>query len=107
MRETLFPNGADPELLGRLAEIALDRTEDELVTALEAIRDRPDSTDAYRSLGDRALTIVGDRDPFVAVEDARAFDPDVVVLTACGHLPSLERPEEFEPLLKEAIERWT
>jgi pimeloyl-ACP methyl ester carboxylesterase len=107
MRETLFPNGAEPELLGRLAEIALDRTEDELVTALEAIRDRPDSTDAYRSLGDRALTIVGDRDPFLAVEDARAFDSDVVVLSGCGHLPSLERPEEFEPLLKEAIERWT
>jgi pimeloyl-ACP methyl ester carboxylesterase len=43
----------------------------------------------------------------VSVEDARAFDPDVVVLGGCGHLPSLEQPEEFEPLLKEAIERWT
>jgi pimeloyl-ACP methyl ester carboxylesterase len=107
MRETLFPNGAEPALLERLAEIALDRTEDELVAALEAIRDRPDSTAAYESLGDRALTIVGDRDPFVSVEDACVFDPDVVVLSGCGHLPSLERPEEFEPLLKEAIDRWT
>jgi pimeloyl-ACP methyl ester carboxylesterase len=107
MRETLFPDGADPALLERLEEIALDRTEDELVTALEAIRDRPDSTGAYRSLGDRALTIVGDRDPFVAVEDAYAFDPDAVVLPGCGHLPSVERPAEFDRLLQEAIERWT
>jgi pimeloyl-ACP methyl ester carboxylesterase len=107
MRETLFPDGADPALLERLAGIALERTEDELVTALEAIRDRPDSADAYRSLGDRALTIVGDSDPFVPVEDAHGFDPDAVVLRGCGHLPSLERPDEFERLLKEAIKRWT
>ena len=46
------------------------------MTALEAIRDRPDSTEAYRTLGDRALTVVGDRDPFVPVEDARRFEPD-------------------------------
>ena len=53
--------------------MALDRTEDELVTALEAIRDRPDSTDAYGALGERRLTLVGDRDPFVSVDDARGF----------------------------------
>ena len=68
------------------ATLALDRTEEELVTALEAIRDRPDSTAAYRALGDRALTVVGDHDPFVPVEDARRFEPDAVVLSACGHL---------------------
>jgi pimeloyl-ACP methyl ester carboxylesterase len=107
MRETLFPNGADPALLERLETIALDRTEDELVTALEAIRDRPDSTVAYRGLGDRALTVVGDRDPFVAVEDALRFDPAAVVLTGCGHLPSLERPEEFGQVLEKAVQRWT
>ena len=33
-------------------------------------------TAAYRGLGDRALTVVGDRDPFVPVEDARRFEPD-------------------------------
>ena len=107
MRETLFRDESDPDVVAGARSLVLERTEDELVTALEAIRDRPDSTAAYRGLGDRALTIVGDRDPFVAVEDARAFDPDVVVLSGCGHLPSLERPEEFDPLLKEAIERWT
>ena len=76
------------------------------MTALEAIRDRPDSTEAYRALGDRKLTIVGDRDPFVSVDDARAFDPDAIVLPGCGHLPSLERPAEFGELVREAIARW-
>lgn len=106
MRELLFSPETDPELVERLRPIALERTEEELVTALEAIRDRPDSTAAYRALGDRALTIVGDSDPYVPVEDARGFDPDAVVLPVCGHLPSLERPAEFNLLLEEALARW-
>jgi pimeloyl-ACP methyl ester carboxylesterase len=106
MRELLFAPETDPELVERLRPIALERTEEELVTALEAIRDRPDSTAAYRALGDRALTIVGDSDAYVPVEDARGFDPDAVVLPVCGHLPSLERPAEFNLLLEDALARW-
>ena len=94
-------------MLAQARALTLDRTEDELVTALEAIRDRPDSTDAYRALGDRALTVVGDRDPFVPVDDARRFEPDAIVLPACGHLASLERPAEFGLILDDVVARWT
>lgn len=107
MRATLFHDDSDPDVVERARRLALERTEEELVTALEAIRDRPDSTAAYRSLGERTLTIVGDRDPFVPVEDARAFAADAVVLPECGHLPSLERPAEFGQILDEAVARWT
>jgi pimeloyl-ACP methyl ester carboxylesterase len=107
MRATLFGDDSDQDVVARARGLALDRTEDELVTALEAIRDRPDSTEAYRALGDRALTVVGDRDPFVPVEDARRFEPDAVVLPACGHLVSLERPAEFGLVLDDAVARWT
>ncbi len=107
MRETLFRDESDPDVVARARTLVLDRTEEELVTALEAIRDRPDSTEAYRALGDRALTVVGDRDPFVPVEDARRFEPDAIVLPACGHLPSLERPAEFGLVLDGALARWT
>ena len=107
MRESLFTDDSDPEVVARARELALGRTDEELVTALEAIRDRPDSTDAYRALGDRALTLVGDRDPFVPVEDARRFEPDAVVLPECGHLASLERPAEFGLVLDDAVARWT
>jgi len=107
MRDLLFTDATDPELLARAEAMALDRTEAELVTALEAIRDRQDSSDVYRALGERRLTIVGDRDPFVSADDARAFDPGTVVLPGCGHLPSLERPDEFDELVREAVERWT
>ena len=106
MRELLFTPESDQTLVERVRALALDRTEAELVGALEAIRDRPDSSDAYRLLGDRALTIVGDGDPYVPVADARGFDADAVVVPACGHLVSLERPAEFGLLLDEALARW-
>ena len=107
MRATLFADDSDPAVVARARELALDRTEEELVTGLEAIRDRPDSTAAYRELGDRALTVVGDRDPFVPVEDALRFEPDAIVLAGCGHLVSLERPAEFHRILDDVVARWT
>jgi pimeloyl-ACP methyl ester carboxylesterase len=107
MRKTLFDESSDPDVVARARELAHDRTEDELVTALEAIRDRPDSTDAYRELGDRAFTVVGDHDPFVPVDDAKRFEPNAVVLPDTGHLVSLERPDEFRRILDGALARWT
>lgn len=107
MRPALFHEDSEPDVIERARELALERSEDELVTAVKAIRDRPDSTEAYRALGDRALTVVGDRDPFVSVEDARRFEPNAVVLPECGHLPSLERPAEFGQVLDDAVARWT
>ena len=107
MRATLFGDESDPAVVARARELALERTEEELVTALEAIRDRPDSTEAYRALGERAQTVVGDRDPFVPVEDARRFEAEAVVLPECGHLPSLERPGEFGRVLEGLVARWT
>jgi pimeloyl-ACP methyl ester carboxylesterase len=107
MRKTLFDESSDPDVVARARELAHDRTEDELVTALEAIRDRPDSTDAYRELGDRAFTVVGDHAPFVPVDDAKRFEPNAVVLPDTGHLVSLERPDEFRRILDGALARWT
>ncbi len=107
MGQVLFRPESDPQLVGWARSLALERTEEELVTAVEAIRDRPDSTEVYRALGERKLTIVGDSDPFVTVEDALTFDPGAVVLPRCGHLPSVERTAEVDVLLGEALERWT
>ena len=107
MRESLFTEDSDLDVVARARKLALARTGDELVTALEAIRDRPDSTEEYRALGDRALTVVGDRDPFVPVEDAKRFEPDAVVVPDTGHLVSLERPDEFGRILDAVVARWT
>jgi pimeloyl-ACP methyl ester carboxylesterase len=76
---------------------------DHLVDAVSAIRDREDLTEVARALGERLLFVVGDRDPFVSASDLREFE--VRELPGAGHLPSLERPEEFNAILEEFVAR--
>jgi pimeloyl-ACP methyl ester carboxylesterase len=110
MRPKLFPAGTDEAVVERARELALEQRPDDLVVAVEAIRDRADSTDVWASLDAPALIAVGDGDPFVPVEDAcshaeAARDGRVHVFEGCGHLPSLERPDEFERVLEEFLGR--
>ncbi len=105
MRPKLFPPEADPAVVERARFLALDQEPEGLVRAVEAIRDRGDSTDVLRSLGQRAVVVVGDQDPFVSPGEVNAGD--IRVFPGCGHLPSMQRPAEFDAILKEVLERWT
>jgi pimeloyl-ACP methyl ester carboxylesterase len=95
MRPKLFADetAADERLLFRDA--------DALIGAVEAIRDRPDSTAVARSLAGRVRFIVGEHDPFVSADELRDFD--VREIAGAGHLVSLERPREFNAQLKEFL----
>jgi 3-oxoadipate enol-lactonase len=82
-------------------ESLLIRDANGLVAAVEAIRDRADSTDVARSLGGRVRFIIGEHDPFVSADEVREFD--VRELRGAGHLANLERPREFNAALKEFL----
>ena len=105
MRTRLFPEDADPAVVERARAIALEQDPDELVGAVEAIRDRRDASEVLAAFGDRCLVVLGDADPFVSPDDVPA--PDVRVLPQCGHLPSMQRAAEFNQLLEGALRRWT
>src|SRR5919202_3422533 len=102
MRPKLFPPG-DTEAVAFARGMALEQRPEELVAAVEASRDRRDSTDVVAGLGRPVLFVAGRDDPFVSPEEAppsvevRAFDS--------GHLPSLERPEELNAVLAEFLAR--
>jgi 3-oxoadipate enol-lactonase len=88
---------------GKADRRLLHRDADELVGAVEAIRDREDNTATARALGDRLQFVVGEADPFVSVEDLTSFH--VLELAGVGHLANLERPGEINELLRDFLAR--
>jgi pimeloyl-ACP methyl ester carboxylesterase len=109
MQPRLLPEGADPDVVAGARELALTQDPDGLERALEAIRDRPDSTDVVAALECPVLVAVGDDDPYVPLPVAealaeRARDGRIAVFRS-GHLPSLERPEEFNRALLAVLDR--
>jgi pimeloyl-ACP methyl ester carboxylesterase len=110
MRPKLFPEDADADVVGRARTLALEQRPDDLAGAVEAIRDRPDSTDVARSIP--FGLVLGDDDPFVDDAYGRglvAGAPDAwrVLLPDCGHLPALEQPFTFHAVLLGAVVQWT
>lgn len=108
MRPKLLSDGAPAEAVERARAIVLEQEPGELVAAVEAIRDRADSTAAAGELGDRLLLIVGEHDPFFGIAEALALGTGrVEVADGAGHLANLERPDEFNNALLEFLARWT
>jgi 3-oxoadipate enol-lactonase len=87
-------SGADEHLVYRDA--------DALVNALAAIRDREDSTEIVRSFSGPVQFVVGELDPYVSAAEVSEFD--VRELRGAGHLVNLERPDEFNEILREFVD---
>jgi pimeloyl-ACP methyl ester carboxylesterase len=97
MAPKLFTNAAGAD------ESLLFRDPDGLVGAVEAIRDREDSTAIVRSLERPVQFVVGESDPFVSADELRGFD--VREVAGAGHLVNVERPDEFNEILTEFLAR--
>jgi pimeloyl-ACP methyl ester carboxylesterase len=82
-------------------ERLLHRDPDDLISAVEAIRDRVDSTDVARALGDRLRLVVGEHDPFVSADELREFD--VHEIRGAGHIVNIEKPDEFNAQVEEFL----
>jgi len=96
----LLTAGASDEVVQWIQAIALEQSAEDLVRAVRAIRDRPDSTDVVASLEAPVLVVVGDQDALIAPQEARALaatarNGRAVVLDGTGHLPSLQQPDRF------------
>jgi pimeloyl-ACP methyl ester carboxylesterase len=84
-------------------ERLLFRDPDGLVEAVEAIRDREDSTAIARSFAGPLQFVVGELDPFVSAEELTGFD--VREIAGAGHLVNIERSDEFNEILQEFLAR--
>jgi pimeloyl-ACP methyl ester carboxylesterase len=81
----------------------LYRDADALVGAVEAIRDREDSTAVVREFARPVQFVVGEADPFVSADELREFD--VREIREAGHLANVERPDEFNEILRDFLAR--
>jgi pimeloyl-ACP methyl ester carboxylesterase len=91
----LFADPADAD------ESLLFREADGLIGAVAAIRDRADSSDVARSLRERVRFVVGEHDPFVSPEELQGYD--VRTIAGSGHLPNLERADDFNAQLGDLL----
>jgi pimeloyl-ACP methyl ester carboxylesterase len=97
MEPKLFasPANADPSLMFR--------DPDGLVGAVEAIRDREDSTQLARDFPGPLQFVVGEHESFVTPGELSEFD--IRIVPAAGHLVNLERSDEFNAILREFLAR--
>jgi pimeloyl-ACP methyl ester carboxylesterase len=101
--KNFFTPNADPAVVARAHEIVVEQDPEGPIRAITAIRDRPDSTEAVTS-GIPLLVVAGAEDHLIPAEVARelaAASPSgrAEVIEGCGHLPSMERPDEFNRIL--------
>jgi 3-oxoadipate enol-lactonase len=96
----LFAPGAAPDVVAAARELALEQGADRLAAAVAAIRDRPDSTALLPEVDVPALVLVGTGDALVPAAESEALAAGIpnarlVGLEGAGHLPPLERPQDF------------
>jgi pimeloyl-ACP methyl ester carboxylesterase len=84
---------ADPSLMFRDPDL--------LVGALEAIRDREDSTQLVRDFSGPVEFVVGEHEAFVTADEL--FEFDVREVADSGHLVNIERPDEFDAILRKFL----
>ncbi|HMB19035.1 MAG TPA: alpha/beta hydrolase [Gaiellaceae bacterium] len=106
---TLQDEGIDAWAPSAPAPPPPERTVDELVRAVQALRDRSDSTELARTFQGPLWIAVGDADPFLPVDEAReiveaAPNGRLEVFEDTGHFPSRDRPERFNELLREFLQ---
>ncbi|MGH3018610.1 MAG: alpha/beta fold hydrolase [Gaiellaceae bacterium] len=100
----LFAAGADPAVVARAREIALEQPLTGLVAAQETIRDRVDSRPTLATIDVPVLVAVGEEDGMTPPADAEAMAAAIdgarlVRIPRAGHLSPLERADEVAEAL--------
>jgi pimeloyl-ACP methyl ester carboxylesterase len=87
-----------------------DRTTDELVRGIQALRDRRDATDVVAGFEGPITVVVGDGDEILPVDEARqiaesAPDGTLEIVEGAGHVVSADAPGRFNEILRELLTR--
>jgi pimeloyl-ACP methyl ester carboxylesterase len=103
-------NRGDTALLQRILDMAVDLGPDVFRSQSLALRDRPDSTTTLEQIDCPSLVLCGREDALCPVEFhvrmAEALPAaDLMVLTGCGHLSTMEAPATVSAALEHLLGR--
>jgi pimeloyl-ACP methyl ester carboxylesterase len=95
---------ADPDLAEQVHHMMRSTPPQGAAAALRGRAERPDYVGLLGTVTVPALVVVGREDTYTPVADAelmceRLPDSTLVVIEGAGHMPNLERPEEFNDAL--------
>jgi len=110
MAARLFGPSPEPELRAAIMAMMLATNPAGAAAAVRGRAMRPDYQPVLTALGAPALVCTGDHDSYSTAEITRELagclpDPEVVLLADAGHLPNLERPDEFNQHLLSFLTR--
>lgn len=98
----------NPELVDGLHQMLASAPVEGIIGALQAMMDRPDSTDLLPSIDVPTLIIVGEEDALTPVKESRAMHAAIPgsrleILPGAGHVSNLEKPAAFNHVLSEFL----
>lgn len=96
---------ADPAVADHVLRMMRGADPEGAAAALRGRAERPDYVELLSRVAVPALVVVGAEDEFTPVRDAESmhaqlFDSTLVVIEGAGHMPNLERQEEFNAALR-------
>ena len=97
------------EIVEYTRDVMLESSKIGIIGALEAIRDRPDSTATLAQIEVPTLIIHGADDQIVSVAEAKAMQAAIpngrlLIIPDAGHLPNLEQPDIYNDALIDFLE---
>lgn len=100
---------ARPEVVGRVRRMAESSSPEGIAAAQRGMAARPDSVYMLAAIDCPSLILVGAEDKLTGPAEAEAMRDGIPgsrlrVIESAGHLPNLERPEEFNKALIEFLE---
>jgi len=97
-----------PELVKNLADIISLTSTEGILSALEGMKDRSDSTIILGQINIPALIIHGAQDQIITLNESESMasgvkNSSLEIIPGAGHLPNLEQPEMFNSIVSDFL----
>ena len=101
---------ANPEAANRVLEMMQRSSLEGAAAALKGRAERQDYTGLLGAIAVPTLIVVGSLDEFTPVSDAKFMhdripESELIVIDGAGHMPNIERPQEFNAALGALLEK--